>query len=227
MIRLSAFAAELSLVATLAFAEPLPVAWEDLIDRSALEYEDPYAAIGSENIVRLVKIDQLQSAMEGFVETDPRRAEAGAALEVLTGELAEQGLDADHLISQRWVVAERRAKAVTSGNPQLDGQEITIAGYAIPAPAEDDGTTIVYLVPERGISIHMPPPDANQMIRARLPGGWTVTAIHEPVRLTGRLTISPSEHQFRIVDVLLDMNATFEMKVARVETLAEMQAVSQ
>ena len=227
MMRISAFTVGLSFLATLAFAEPLPVVWEDLIDRSAQEYEDPYAALGTENIARLVKIAQLRSAIEGVAETDPRRAEAGAALEVLTGELAEQGLDADYLISQRWVVAERRAKAVTSGNAQLDGQEITITGFAIPAPAEDDGATVVYLVPERGMSIHMPPPDANQMIRARLPGGWTPTAIHEPVRLTGRLSISPSAHQFRVVDVLLEMNATFGMEVARVETLAEMRAVSQ
>jgi hypothetical protein len=67
----------------------------------------------------------------------------------------------------------------------------------------------------------MPPPNPNQLVRVRLSGGWTPSANHEPVRLTGRLTISPSAHVIRVVDGPVAMNASFAMEVILVETLGD------
>jgi hypothetical protein len=67
----------------------------------------------------------------------------------------------------------------------------------------------------------MPPPNPNQMVRARIEGDWTPSANHEPVRLTGRLSISPSEHVVRVVDGPVEMKASFAMDVSNVQTLGD------
>ena len=101
----------------------------------------------------------------------------------------------------------------------LDGQTVTLAGFAIPAPPDADGRAVAYLVPERGMCSHMPPPPPNQMIRVRLSDGWAPTFNHEPVRLTGRLVIDPSERQMVVVDGLMPMRATFRLDVMDAEPL--------
>ena len=227
MKRFATALAALPLLVTVALAEPSQLAWDELIDQSVQDFEDPFATLEYENIERLVSIARLRGGIEGLPLDDAARAEAEAEIEVLVGELAKQGYDADWLISQRWVVAERRERAATSGNPALDGLDIVISGYAIPAPPADDGTNVVYLVPERGMCSHMPPPPSNQMIRARLPDGWTPSVMHEPVRLTGVLSIAAAEHTFTIVDGPVAMRSSFMMDVGRVETIEDMNAASQ
>lgn len=92
-------------------------------------------------------------------------------------------------------------------------------GFVIPAPNDPDGRPIAFLVPERGMCSHMPPPPSNQIIRVPLNGDWTPSYVHEPVRLTGKLTIDPSVHNMMVVDGLMPMNATFQLETERVGTL--------
>ena len=198
--------------------ENQPVAWDDLIDQSAQTFEDPY---------RDLTYDQIENLREIIIET-ARIAEGGLghADKALSEDrisgakelLADDGIDADWLIDQRWVVADRREKAATAANPNLDGQTVSLAGFAILAPADADGTTVVYLVPERGMCSHMPPPNANQMIRARVNGDWSPSAMHEPVRLTGKLSIEETNHSFRIVDGDVPMRASYTLDATKVET---------
>ncbi|WP_254437001.1 DUF3299 domain-containing protein [Ruegeria arenilitoris] len=103
--------------------------------------------------------------------------------------------------------------------PQLDGQTVTVAGFAIPGPIDDTGVATAYLVPERGMCSHLPPPPPNQMIRVRLKDGWEPSYVHEPVQLTGRLNIEPSERQVMVVDGLMPLRATFDLEVEAVRTL--------
>ncbi len=65
----------------------------------------------------------------------------------------------------------------------------------------------------------MPPPPPNQMIRVRLSDDWSPSYFHEPVRLTGTLTIDPSVQSMMVVDGLVPMNATFQLETVSVETL--------
>jgi len=198
--------------------ENQPVAWDDLIDQSAQTFEDPY---------RDLTYDQIENLREIIIET-ARIAEGGLghADKALSEDrisgakelLADDGIDADWLIDQRWVVADRREKAATAANPDLDGQTVTLAGFAILAPADADGTTVVYLVPERGMCSHTPPPNANQMIRARVKGDWNPTSMHQPVRLTGKLSVKETRHSFRIVDGEVPMRASYVLDATEVET---------
>ena len=64
---------------------------------------------------------------------------------------------------------------------------------------------------------HMPPPNANQMVRVRLTDEWQPKIANEPVRLTGRISIAPTQEVFRVVDGTVQMSATFIMDVERAE----------
>jgi hypothetical protein len=122
------------------------------------------------------------------------------------------------VITQRWIVAERRERAPTSGNKDVDGREVVLSGFVIPAPADDKGRATAYLVAERGMCSHMPPPSPNQMVRLRLPGNWRPQAIYQPARGSGLLSIEPSERSVRVVDGMVPMRATFKMDVSDIES---------
>ncbi len=222
-------AAKLMLLATTIFLgantahATAQISWSDLIDPAAQSFEDPYHDLTYDQIdnVRTVLVIREELKSSSLSNAD-RKALEGKLKEV-ENSLAAQNLDADWLISQRWVVAERREKAATAINVDVDGITISMGGFAIPAPPDADGTQIVYLVPERGMCSHTPPPNPNQMIRARLKGDWSPRMMHEPVRLTGRLIAEETRHSFRIVDGEVPMRASFVMEVSKVETIADMQ----
>lgn len=198
--------------------------WADLVDMSVQDFEDPYRDLSYDQIddVRTVLV-QRQNA-EDISASEEQRAEARNKLAEANARLAAQNLDADWLIDQRWIVANRRERAATAGNPAVDGQTVVLAGFALAGPPTEDGTPVAYLVPERGMCSHMPPPNPNQMIRVLLKGDWTPSFAHEPVRLTGRVTISPTDEVFHVVDGPVQMRATFVMDAEKVETIAHMRA---
>jgi hypothetical protein len=193
--------------------------WADLIDPAAQNYEDPYLSLESDDLDNLRTVATESARLEAGGLSEENRAAIAQKLEDARSDLAAVGIDADWLISQRWVVAERREKAATFVNPEIDGAQVSLGGFAIPAPPAADGTPIVYLVPERGMCSHMPPPNPNQMIRARLSGDWSPSMMHEPVRLSGTLIVDESEYAFHIVDGVVAMKSSLVMYVSEVETM--------
>ena len=200
------------------------IEWDELVDKEAQVFEDPYADLQYDQIDSLKTVIAKRAKLEDPSLTSNARAAAERALDAAVAHLADTGIDADWLISQRWIVADRREKAATAANPGLDGQSVKLAGYAIPAPMDADGTRIVYLVPERGMCSHMPPPNANQMVRARLTGDWNPSTMHEPVRLTGTLSVEETKYAFRIVDGEVLMRASYLLDVTGVEPIKDMSA---
>ena len=204
--------------------ESKPIAWADLIDETTQTYEDPFRDLNYQQIDALQTIVRNRELLNDPTLSEAQMADSAAKINAALEELAEDGIDADWLIDQRWVVADRREKAATAGNPALDGQIVTLAGFAVPAPPNEDGTTVVYLVPERGMCSHTPPPNANQMIRARVKGDWSPSAMHEPVRLTGKLSIEETNHSFRIVDGEVPMRSSYVLEVSHTETMQDLMA---
>ncbi|WP_170436979.1 DUF3299 domain-containing protein [Ruegeria arenilitoris] len=193
--------------------------WADLLDPSAQVFDDPYRDLSPEQFDDVLFVVRIRGRLQQEVGSAEERQKWQLLLAETEDALVSDGIDVDWLLDQREVVTERRRKAGTSGNPQFDGRTITLAGFAIPAPSDPDGRPVAYLVPERGMCSHMPPPPPNQMIRVRLNGDWAPSYFHEPVRLTGTLTIDPSVHNMMVVDGLMPMNATFQLEAERVETL--------
>lgn len=213
--------AALLITAQAALAETAPLNWSDLRDPAVQEFDDPYRDLSPEQFDDLLFAVRLR----GRLLQDRGAAEDRQKWQELLGEtedaLAADGIDVDGLLDQREVVTERRRRAATQGNPALDGRTVTISGFAIPAPPDADGRAVAYLVPERGMCSHMPPPPPNQMIRVRLTDDWAPTFYHEPVRLTGRLVIDPTDHQMVVVDGLMPMRATFRLEASDAEPLSQ------
>ena len=209
---------------TAAAADVATIGWSDLIDEAAQTYQDPYRDLTTDQFRRFQTVVLTRRDLGAPSLTAETRSELEAKLEVAEAALTADGIDIDWLISQRWPVVERRERAAAAGNPAVDGQSVTLSGFAINVPPDEDGTAIVYLVPERGMCSHMPPPHPNQMLRVRLTGDWRPRYMHEPVKITGRLSIDPSEQVFFIVDGPVTMNATFRMQAEEVATVGPMSA---
>lgn len=192
------------------------VGWDVLVDQASQNYEDPYVDLSYEQLedVRTVALESL-TLEQGGLSREERTARA-LKRDTAQARLSGAGIDADWLISQRWVVADRREKAATAANTDLDGEIVTLGGFAIPAPPDADGTPIAYLVPLPGMCSHMPPPNPNQMVRIRLNTGWTPERLHQPIRVTGRLAIEPTDHVFHVVDGPVQMRASLAMDAEKV-----------
>lgn len=199
--------------ATAALGEAPLVEWSELVDQEAQVFDDPYADLQPDQLLRLVSVARLRARAEKGETIDEER------LSTETASLTAEGIDIDDLIAQRWAVAERREHAATSGNKVMGGREVNLLGFLIPAPADADGVATAYLVPERSMCSHVSPPAPNQMVRLRLPNDRKPEAPNKPVRLSGQLEIAPSSRMVPVVDGLVPMNATFFMDVSEIETL--------
>jgi len=216
----------ITLCLTAGVAPASEVAWSDLPDPSVQEYDDPYRDLTYDQIDSLRTIVQLRDRLNSSHIPEEKRGVLEVRLSGALKEWKTLSVDPDWLIAQRWAVAERRERAATAGNPAVNGQAVTLAGFAIAGPPDEDGTNVIYLVPERGMCSHMPPPPPNQMLRVRLTGDWRPSFVHEPVRITGRLSIDPSEQVFRVVDGPVAMNATFRMQATEVVAVGQMRVVN-
>ncbi|MCA0872965.1 DUF3299 domain-containing protein [Seohaeicola saemankumensis] len=197
------------------------VDWADLIDPSAQTFEDPYRDLSYEHLEAVATVARSRAQLTQAELTKDARSQIETRLSDAQEKLSAAGIDADWLIAQRWVVAERRERAASAGNPAVDGVEATLAGYAIPAPADENGTPVAYLVPERGMCAHMPPPPPNQMVRLHMPADWTPRMMHEPLQVTGKLTINPTEQEVVVVDGFVPMHATFALQVQDLKTIGK------
>ncbi|WP_420333767.1 DUF3299 domain-containing protein [Roseibium sp.] len=193
-------------------------------DRSAQTYEDPYRDLSRAQLDALLAVVRLRDELETPDLADNLRATLRQSLAEAVGVLEKAGIELDWLISQRWVVAERRERAATAGNADLDGSQATLSGFVIPAPPDAEGRFTAYLVPERGMCSHVPPPPPNQLLRLVFEEAWYPQFIYEPVKVSGRLEIDPSQRVMRVVDGPVKMVSTFTIDVTSVEALAPRKA---
>ncbi|QDG78323.1 DUF3299 domain-containing protein [Labrenzia sp. PHM005] len=195
------------------------VSWEDLPDASVQEYDDPYRDLTYDQIDSLRTIAQLRERLNGPASPGLANGDLTNQLTKALQEWKTAGIDPDWLIDQRWVVAERRKQAATAGNPALDGTEATLSGFVIPAPPDADGQFTAYLVPERGMCSHMPPPPPNQLLRLVFDEAWYPRFIYEPIKVSGLLGIAPTQRSIRVVDGPVVMASTFSLEVASLDSL--------
>ena len=185
--------------------ETTPVEWSQLPDETAQEYEDPYRNLAPQQMSDLMSLVRLreQLGVEGLTIDERGQLEARAA--EFEAELAANGIDVEWLLLQRWVVADRRREAAVATNAALDGQSVEIAGFLIPAPPADSGEQTAYLLPDRGVCNHLPPPPPNQLVRVlmkELPkaGGSCVPAV-----VRGTLRAEETRHEVTVIDHSLQM----------------------
>jgi hypothetical protein len=93
-------------------------------------------------------------------------------------------------------------------NTRLDGQEVRIAGYVTPVGFDDESVDELLFVPFLGACIHVPPPEANQIIHVSNAKGVTLQNVWEPMWLSGRLRAKP------VATILADVGYRMENAVA-------------
>jgi uncharacterized protein len=200
-------------------AEANEVFWSDLPDATRQNFEDPYRDLTYDQLDSLRVIAQLRNRLEG--QDVPAKAVSDLERKLSAALAIWKSVEVDPywLISQRWIVAEQRERAGTAGNPALDGVMATLSGFVIPAPPDEEGRFVAYLVPERGMCSHMPPPPPNQLLRLVFEKAWYPQFIYEPIQVSGRLEIEPAQRTIRVVDGPVNMASTFRLDVASVAPL--------
>jgi hypothetical protein len=198
-----------------------PIAWSMLIDPGVQAFDDPFKKLSPVQLSQLAIVARERERLK--TTSDLIKEEREWATERISS--AEQalnadGIDIDGLIAMRWIIAERRQRAASAGNEKLDGASVRISGFLIPVGSDEQGAQIAYLVPERGMCSHTPPPPPNQLVRVRMTADWTPTRYYEAVRLTGKLALASSSKKVRIIDGMVWMIATYQLEAREVETVA-------
>lgn len=190
------------LIATAGAAQPVVVGFIDLPDPAAQDFEDPFRAMGADNLVALKTVVRLRERLSGEDVPPETRPRLEAHVASASATLTAGGYDIEALIGQRWEIAKQRRAALLAVNPALDGQEVALSGYLIPAPADTDGTATGYLVSAVGLCSHLPPPPPNQLVRVRLEGTALPerTTLYTPIRFSGRLHADASDETVFVLD---------------------------
>ena len=226
----AATAALLCAAGPLFAGETTPVEWSHLPDPSAQEYDDPYRDLAPQHMSDLMSLVRLreQLGVDGLATEERRQLEARSA--EIEAAMQVAGIDVEWLLAQRWVVADRRRRAAVATNAALDGQSVGIAGFLISAPPADSGDTSAYLLPNRGVCNHLPPPPPNQLVRVLLkdvPETWGSCV---PVTVRGTLRAEETLHEVIVIDHSLPMWSAWTMTtgdVRKVGTSAVDQRSSQ
>jgi len=200
MRRLASFFVAAMLVATQASAKPEVIGFSDLVDPLAVVFDDPYRDMGPQLLNELKLLIELDEKLSQNDLAEDERARLTARRSAAKDMLEINGQDVDALLSQRWDVARKRQTARMATNPVLDGAEVLLSGYLIPAPKTVDGKYFGYLVPQVGMCSHLPPPSPNKLVRVRLPDDPQGQSLYVPVQVSGLLRVEPSDATIFILD---------------------------
>ena len=196
----------LTIAATPAFAEEATrITWSQLLDPAAQEFDDPYRDLAPQQMSDLMSLVRLREQLggEGLTAEESRQLEARTA--ELEAALQAAGVDVEWLLSQRWVVAERRRQAAIAANRTLDGQSAEIAGFLIVAPPTESGEASAYLLPDRGVCNHLPPPPPNQLVRLLMKDALEIGGSCVPVAVRGTLRAEETCYEVVVIDHSLPM----------------------
>ncbi|OJJ13162.1 hypothetical protein BKI51_03685 [Alphaproteobacteria bacterium AO1-B] len=188
--------------------------WSQLIDQNARTFEDPFKALTVSQLSDVATVARLRQRLNREELTEDEKTLILSRLELKETSLSKAGIDFDWLISQRWIVADKRKKAAWSVNGYLDGQTIIIKGYFLLAGSLSEKKLLTYLVPEIGMCAHVPPPAPNNLVRLALPEEMELPEkLFTPVEIVGTLRSAPDSITARVVDGPVKMASAWELSV--------------
>lgn len=216
-----AFALGLAVLTIPSRAEMTSLSWSQLVDQTAQNFEDPFKELSVSTLADISAVVRLRNGLKNEVLSSDERDQLEARLKVKEQSLARDGVDIDHLLSQRWTVAEKRKKAAWATNSDLNDLEVVIRGYFLAGRGIDGQGLTAYLVPEAGMCSHKPPPPPNQLLRLELPPNTKIpNGLYAPVQLTGKLHLSPKDQSVHVVDGIVSMRSAWVVKVSEFIGLA-------
>ncbi|WP_299476990.1 DUF3299 domain-containing protein [uncultured Roseibium sp.] len=205
------------LSAGMAIAEPRQITFSELPDLEKQSFEDPFRDMENKVLETLRTAVRLEARLASGEVTEDTRPDIEKRATAARRAVEAAGYDVEALLSLRWVVADRRKTATLATNPDLDGAEVSLTGYLIPAGKNDDGFSTGYLVPQIGMCSHVPPPPPNQLVQLSLPELVQQKSLYVPVRVTGVLRNVASDTRIYILDGQSRMISRWSMKVAEVD----------
>ena len=195
-----------------------PLDWSMLVDEEAQYYEDPYRELSHQQMLDLMKLVRAKQSLQSDDIAPDAYKKVQAEIAVILGEFESEGLDADWILSQREVVAERRKRAALATAGELDGMEVELSGYILASGINDEGAQLAYLLPDRGLCMHLPQPTPNQVILLDLP------RLPEPIgpciasHVRGYLYVKESQHTVDLADGETGLWSRWELRVSAVST---------
>jgi len=223
---LAATAALAIAVAPVIAGEATPVEWSQLPDPPAQEYEDPYRNLAPEQMTDLMSLVRLREQLGADAMSVEERTQLEARITELEAALQAGGIDVEWLLSQRWAVADRRRHAAVATNAALDGQSVQIAGFLILAPPTDRGEASAYLLPDRGVCNHLPPPLPNQLIRLLMKEAPETGGSCVPAVIRGTLRAEESRHEVIVIDHELPMWSAWTLEADDVRAVSPYESDS-
>lgn len=217
----SAFVATL-LVAIPASAEPEAIEFSDLVDPLAIVFDDPYRDMGFQLLNELKLLIEVDEKLSGNTFTNEERTRLTNRRKAAKDMLEINGYDIDVLLGQRWDIAKKRQKARMATNPVLNGVDVALSGYLIPAPQAPDGSSFGYLVPQVGMCSHLAPAAPNKLVRVRLLEAPQINSSYIPVRVSGLLRAEASDTVIFISDGETRMVSGWTLHASTVEQLKEL-----
>lgn len=217
----SVFVAAL-LVATPASAKPEAIEFSDLVDPLAIVFDDPYRDMGFQLLNKLKLLIELDEKLSENNFTNEERARLTNSRKAAKEMLEINGYNIETLLAQRWEVARKRHTALIATNPVLDGAQVELSGYLIPAGPATDGSFFGYLVPQVGMCSHLPPPSPNKLVRVKLLDDPRGKSLYVPVRVSGQLRAEASDTVIYITDGESRMISGWTLSAKSVELKEEL-----
>ncbi len=199
-------------------ATPTVTPWADLIDPDALDFDDPFREMDSDTLSYLRTYAKASERLQSDAMLPEARIRLQSRLEEATLALSARGLDPDQLLSQRWIVAEHRRAAAITGNPDLNGQVVTLSGYYIPWIQAVDGSSVGYLVSQPGMCSHLPAPPPNQLVRLVLPAGIDQAKLYDKVNIRGTLSLRKTTQSVFVIDGNAQLRSAWTLSVDRMHS---------
>ena len=178
---------------------PIALHWHQLADPFAQQFEDPYLDLTKPQFESLMVLARTRLALAEDLPP-AERASLSARAEEVNAELEAQGLRPGWILDQREVVAARRERAAVATNPELEGSRVELTGYMLAGTDAPSGERVVYLLPDRGVCMHLPAPRPNQLLKLDIdvlpsPLGPCIAAT-----VRGRLTARQEESEVPVLD---------------------------
>ena len=188
------------------------VTWDDLAPPFD-ESKDPFRALNEAQQDALYELVWGRGYRRNSGEDTPLSEEELAARQ----KLEEDGLDPDALLAEVDAFDQQIATWNKTLVDDLDGQEIRIAGYALPLEFSGTAITEFLLVPYIGACIHVPPPPANQIVYVQVAEGYESKGLYAPVWVTGRISNRHQSLLLSLVDGSSNVSVGYGLEAAEIE----------
>ena len=101
-----------------------------------------------------------------------------------------------------------------------------IAGFLILAPPTDSGEASAYLLPDRGVCNHLPPPPPNQLVRLLMKNAPETGGSCVPAAVRGTLRAEETRYEVIVIDHSLPMWSAWTLEADDVRAVGPYESDS-